>query len=342
MQRTLVAPALATVLLTTLVTTAHTAMPSNPVADTTAPKIGSGQPAGHDGTLPKPVTLDAIEVTAAALDLARNALSPDTGSSQYIINQRAIEQLPLGASTPLNQVLLQAPGVVQDSFGQLHVRGDRANLQYRINGVTLPASISGFGQTLDARTLESVKRLDGALPAQYGERTAAIVDITTRNGYQLDTGGNIGITGGSFGSLNPHASWWGRAGRWSWFLTGNHLADNVGIQNPTPSRKPLHDRTNQLKACGDLTYLAGRDTRLRFMFGVANNRFEIPNNPGQQSGFDYLDQTTFDSATSTSASTKTPASGPCHCRASLRRRPIRRRSDSASARSSSCRMRSAT
>ena len=36
--------------------------------------------------------------------------------------------MPLGDATPLNQVLLQAPGVVQDSYGQLHVRGDHADL----------------------------------------------------------------------------------------------------------------------------------------------------------------------------------------------------------------------
>ena len=132
--------------------------------------------------------LSVIDVSAA-LDQARNALSPDTGSSQYVIDHKAIAQLPLGAATPMNQVLLQAPGVVQDSYGGLHVRGDHANLQYRINGVIIPESIGGFGQTLDARTIHSVKLLTGALPAQYGLRTAAVVDITTKSGHDL---GNCG------------------------------------------------------------------------------------------------------------------------------------------------------
>ncbi|HEV2680389.1 MAG TPA: TonB-dependent receptor, partial [Rhodanobacter sp.] len=67
---------------------------------------------------PKVRELGAVSVTAA-LDQARNALSPDTGSSQYVIDQKAIAQLPLGAATPVNQVVLQAPGVVQDSYGGL-------------------------------------------------------------------------------------------------------------------------------------------------------------------------------------------------------------------------------
>ncbi|NII72765.1 outer membrane receptor protein involved in Fe transport [Dyella sp. SG562] len=239
--------------------------------------------------------LGAIDVSAA-LDISRNALSPDTGSSQYVIDQKAIAQLPLGDSTPVNQVLLQAPGVVQDSYGGLHVRGDHANLQYRIDGVIIPESISGFGQTLDTRTIKNVKLLDGALPAQYGLRTAAVVDISTKSGHDLGNGGSVGITGGSFGTLNPNASLWGSTDRWSYFLTANYLESDVGIENPTPSRKPIHDHTNQVKAFGDISYLIDNQTRLSFLFGMANSRFQIPNNPGQTPTFGYLDVTDFDSA----------------------------------------------
>jgi outer membrane receptor protein involved in Fe transport len=239
--------------------------------------------------------LGAVDVSAS-LDQARNALSPQTGSSQYVIDQQAIAQLPLGESTPINQVLLQAPGVVQDSYGGLHVRGDHANLQYRINGVIVPESISGFGQTLDARTIQSVKLLDGALPAQYGLRTAAVVDITTKTGHQLGNGGSVGITGGSFGTLNPNASVWANSDRWSAFITGNYLENDVGIENPTASRTPIHDHTNQVKGFGDISYLVNNETRLSLMFGVTNNRFDIPNNPGQTPQFGYLDQVAFDSA----------------------------------------------
>jgi outer membrane receptor protein involved in Fe transport len=239
--------------------------------------------------------LGAVSVSAA-LDQARNALSPDTGSSQYVIDQQAIAQLPLGASTPLNQVLLQAPGVVQDSYGGVHVRGDHANLQYRINGVIIPESIGGFGQSLDARTIDTVKLLDGALPAQYGLRTAAVVDITTRSGHDLGNGGSVGITGGSNATLNPNASVWGSSDHWSWFFTGNYLENDAGIENPTASKKPIHDHTNQVKGFGDVSYLIDNDTRLSFLFGVANNRFQIPNNPNQTPQFGYLDTVDFDSA----------------------------------------------
>ncbi|AWH16628.1 TonB-dependent receptor [Stenotrophomonas sp. ZAC14D2_NAIMI4_7] len=248
-----------------------------------------------DSASPAVKDLDVVTVSAQ-LDQARNALSPDIGSSQYQITAEDIQKQPLGAAAPLSQVLLQAPGVVQDSYGGVHVRGDHANLQYRINGVLLPESISGFGQTLDARTIKSIRLMDGALPAQFGERTAAVVDITTRSGAELGNGGSAGITTGSYGKVNPNASWWGSQGRWSWFLTGNYDQNEVGLESPTNARRPQHDDTHQGKAFADLTYLVNDNTRLSLFAGFANNRFQIPVNPGQEPQFGYLDTTTFDSS----------------------------------------------
>jgi len=242
-------------------------------------------------------TLGTVSVVGK-LDEARNQLSPDVGSSEYIIDKKAIDQLPLGDATPLNQVLLQAPGVVQDSYGQLHVRGDHADLQYRLNGVIIPESISGFGQTIDTRVIDTLSFLTGALPAQYGYRTAGVVDITTKSGTGKDSdnfGGEVGVTGGSFGTLNPSAEIHGNDGPWSYFLTASYLESDIGIENPTSSRDAIHDHTNQLKSLGYLSYLLGDSTRLSFMFGVTNNRFQIPNNPGQEPVYQLDGVTDFDS-----------------------------------------------
>ncbi|HTA65985.1 MAG TPA: TonB-dependent receptor [Xanthomonadaceae bacterium] len=229
-------------------------------------------------------TLNSVEVFGK-LDKSRNKLSPEIGASQYVITKQAIEQLPLGDTTPLNQVLLQAPGVVQDSYGQLHVRGDHADLQYRIDGVIIPESIAGFGQTLDTRIIDRVQLLTGALPAQYGYRTAGIVDITTSTGRN-ETGGSIGVTAGSSGTVNPELTWYGNQDRLSWFFTGNFLKDDLGIENPTAGRNAIHDHTDQGKTFGDVSYLLNDDTRLSFMFGTTDNRFQIPDNPNQTPVYD--------------------------------------------------------
>ncbi len=154
--------------------------------------------------------LPDLVVQSRRLDVARNAIAPSLGASRYEIDRQAIQQLPQGDNARLTDVLLQAPGVVQEAFGDLHVRGDHRSLQYRVNGVLLPEAISGLSQLFDARALRNVALITGALPAQFSYRTAGIVDMRLRCGLE-DPGGSIGV----YGTIQPGASYGGRgkAGR---------------------------------------------------------------------------------------------------------------------------------
>ena len=141
-------------------------------------------------------------------------------------------------------MLLQAPGVVQDSYGQLHVRGDHANLQYRINGVQLPEGITGFGQVLSPRFASSISLLTGALPAEFGLRTAGIIDIKTKEGL-LDNGGDVEFYGGQRSTIQPSFEYGGSKGKFSYFVTGQYLSTNRGVEPPTPGPSPIHDQSYQ-------------------------------------------------------------------------------------------------
>jgi hypothetical protein len=145
---------------------------------------------------PPPITLDTIVVTGS-LDTQRDQIAPDLGATVYTISPSQIQTQSQGDNAPFNQTLLRAPGVAEDSFGQLHVRGEHANLQYRINNVLIPEGITGFGQELDTRLLDSVSLITGALPAQYGFHTAGIIDVHTKNGA-FNPGGDVSLYGGSF------------------------------------------------------------------------------------------------------------------------------------------------
>src|SRR5260370_33602187 len=123
-----------------------------------------------------------LTVTAARLDEARSSIQPSLGATTYGFTQRTIDNVPLGESAPLNQVLLRAPGVVQDSFGQIHVRGEMGNVQYRLDGVQLPQGLSLFTNILATRYADQMSLLTGALPAQYGLPIAGGVGITLQYG----------------------------------------------------------------------------------------------------------------------------------------------------------------
>jgi len=267
--------------LTTLASAVALACAHAHAADAVAPPAASAT-----ASAAAPPQLNRVEVKAQRqrLDEARSSLSPETGSTIYRFDKTDIDKLPLGDATPLNQVLLRAPGVVGDSYGQLHVRGDHANLQYRINGVVLPESISGFGQALDTRFADQVNVLTGALPAQYGYRTAGVVDIRTK-GADLANAGSVDVVVGSRGHVETSANIGGTEGNLQYFVTGSWLQNRIGIENPTASADALHDDTHQGKGFAYLSYLLGERSRVSLMLGSARSKFQIPNVPGESPSF---------------------------------------------------------
>lgn len=221
-----------------------------------------------------------IVVTAQRLDSARDAILPSLGASDYQINRRILESQPGGVDRSLVQVLLQAPGVTLDSYGAIHVRNEHANLQYRLNGVIVPESISGFGATFDPHIADSVDLLTGTLPAQYGYRTSGVINLKTRSG-SFENGGDVGFYGGSRGNIEPSASVHGSSGNLNYFVSGSYLENDLGVENPIASRDAIHDHTRQYRAFGYLSDILSDSSRLTVFGGTSIGHFQIPNNPGQ-------------------------------------------------------------
>src|SRR5271166_2752171 len=237
----------------------------------------------------------SLKVAATRLNQARNSLSPQTGGSVYSFSEQAIQELPQGQNTQLNQVLLQAPGVAQDSFGQIHVRGDHANLQYRINGIQLPEGITGFGQVLSPRFAQSVSLLTGALPAEYGLRTAGVIDIKTKDGL-LDPVADVDFYGGQRGTTQPSFQYGGSKGNFSYYMTGQYLGTDRGVEPPTSGPTAIHDTSNQGSGFGYFSYFLNSTTRLSLITGTAINHFQIPANPNQPQIFELAGVPVYPSA----------------------------------------------
>ncbi len=230
------------------------------------------------------VKFEEYQITAKKLDNSRAKLSPKTGSSSFSFNRQDIENLPLGQATSMNQVLTRAPGVTQDSFGQIHVRGDHSNVQYRINGVVIPKGIGSFGQTLDTRFVESVDLLTGALPAQYGFRTGGVVDIRTKDGA-FKKGGRSELMLGGYDTKGAAQEFSGAQGRLNYYVNASYLENSRGIEAPNKTRYVEHDDTKQNKAFGYFSYLIDASSKINFIVANAENKFQIPNNANQEPVF---------------------------------------------------------
>jgi outer membrane receptor protein involved in Fe transport len=220
-------------------------------------------------------TIEEITVIARHLDEARNTIQTQTGASTYVIDAAAIAATPGGENTLLNQVVMQAPDVSQDSFGQFHVRGEHNGLQYRLNGIILPEGIAVFGQSLDPRLISSMSLITGALPAEYGLRTAGIIDLTTKSGIR-EQSGTIGLYGGSHGQVQPNVSYGGGSGSVSYFVSGDFLRSDLGIESPDGRSDPIHDHTTQYHAFAYLEDILDESNRIAVMLGSSTGRFQIP------------------------------------------------------------------
>ena len=240
-----------------------------------APAASSGPQTAANGATP-------LQAETRALDAARANILAPIGANAVDLSEAAIAAQPQGADTPIEKTLLQTPGFSQDSAasGALHLRNEHANVQYRINGVLLPDSVSGFSQMLDSGFIGNMEVIDGALPAQYGLHTAGVVDIVSKSGA-FDGGGAVSLYGGSRGVVSPNLEYGGTVGQTQYYVIGRYYGSNEGIENPAPTVNAIHDRTDQGKFFGYASTVLGDGSRLSLISGVSIGDYQIPDNPGQ-------------------------------------------------------------
>ena len=254
-------------------------VPLNLAQATTDQPPPKAPPSGAAPAPPAEVSLN-VEVIAKALNEARIGIEPKIGASTYTMSQGAIQNLPGGQNTAIDNAILQMPGVDQDNLanGGLHIRNEHLNVQYRIDGIIIPDGVSYFGQDLSLRFLNSMTLITGALPAEYGLRTAGIIDIQSKSGV-FNPGGSVEMYGGSYATLNPSMEAGGTKDGYSWFVTGSYLENNEGINNNTASYNPIHDWTAQTHDFAYIDKILDPNNRVSVMGGVFYGNFEVPNNP---------------------------------------------------------------
>ena len=152
---------------------------------------------------------------------------------------------------------------------------DHNDLQYRLNGIILPEGISVFSQTLSPRLISSLSLITGALPAEYGLRTAGIIDLTTNSGL-LQPGGYVSVYGGSHGTFQPAAEYGGSSGNFSYYVTGDYKEDDLGIESPDGSANPLHDHTTQGHGFAYFEDILDPNNRLSLILGSSDDAVPDP------------------------------------------------------------------
>ena len=232
---------------------------------------------------PGPVTLTLSQSREIALEVV-SPLAPihyKASSETYAVSRKDIESLPKGNNNDLHDVLLTIPSAAYGSLKQVHIRQDHANMQLRIDGVPIPETVSStFSDVISPRAWERADIVLGGMEANVGNKTAALIDVTTKSGTK-PAFGSLQLFGGSNQTVNPSLEYGGTIGeKFRFYILNSHVATNRGIEPPTLGHSVFHGQSerNQTFIRGDYQ----RDNTNAFSWVFLNSvaKYQIPTRPG--------------------------------------------------------------
>jgi outer membrane cobalamin receptor len=219
----------------------------------------------------------------------RKLVQPSSSSSKQDISHEQIETLPGGTNASLPKVLAETtPGIVQGPFGQTFIRGNHANIQYQIDGVQLPDSLSGtFGEAFSTRNIDHMEVITGGIPAEYGERMAAVVNIITKTGPE-EPKGSLELNYGSYNTFNPQVNYGGSDGKFRYFATASYLRTDRGLDTPQPvntsnqskgGEQAIHDKATGSDEFVHLDYILDNTNKFSLNLFNETRTYEMPMYP---------------------------------------------------------------
>ena len=149
------------------------------------------------------------------VNVSGDALLETSSTGSHVdIGAALIDQLPTATpSKQLSAMLLSAPGFIPSQNGRVHVRGSHGQIQYVVDGVPMTDEYSeAFANPLDPRYVKSAEVMTGGIPAEYGGKLAAVVDITSKSGLDepRKAFGNASLNVGRFGAVDGGVTVGGR------------------------------------------------------------------------------------------------------------------------------------
>jgi hypothetical protein len=120
-----------------------------------------------------PASLSTVSVSAHA------PVTVDTRTGDQTFTQNDAHYTP---TTTTSQVVQQAlAGSVRAPTGEVHIRGQHAEYTYYIDGVPVTSGVSGsLNELFDPNVVQRIDFIAGGWDAEYGEKSAAIINIQTK------------------------------------------------------------------------------------------------------------------------------------------------------------------
>ncbi len=237
-----------------------------------------------------PVTANVTLGVATSGEVVNVEAAPDLVESDPTfhtdVDRSTIERLPVSGTSELSSIVtLTSPGVSSDANGMMHGLGDHAENTFSVDGQAISDQQSKiFSNQIPATAVQSLEVIAGAPPAEYGDKTSLVINVTTRSGQGVTRPtGAVTAQYGTFGtsSLAADLAYGGKG--WGNFITAS--GQQTGRFLDAPEFAVMHDKGNELNFFDRVDFDLGPSSTLRTNLQYTRSWFQTPNTYDTQGGF---------------------------------------------------------
>ena len=233
-------------------------------------------------------TTSTVTVESAG-DLIENDSTAHTDVDRQLINELPLES---ASSSVSSLVTLATPGIAADSNGLFHGLGDHAENSFSVDGQPITDQQSKvFSNQIPVDSIQSLEVIQGAPPAEYGDKTSIVIDVTTRSGQGVTTPhGSVTGSYGSFGTDNGGFDLEYGGEKWGNFISVSGL--NSGRFLDGPEFTVFHDKGNEENVFDRVDYQLSTADSVHLNLGYTRSWFQTPNSFDQQFHFGLVNPVT--------------------------------------------------
>ena len=222
---------------------------------------------------PVAISLEGVTINASV------PLAVDTRTGDQRFKQDAYHGAPTNTTS---QILQQSiAGAARAPTGEVHIRGQHAEYTYYIDGVPVPAGISGsINELFEPSVVNQIEFTTGGWDAEYGNKNSAIVNITTR----IPAGGlHYQLSGfaGNYGVLGQGVSASTNAGKLGYFFSGSHQTTDmrrepVILDPATNDVQNFHNHGEDWYGFGKIQFTPSLSDVVNLEGNLSQTKFQVP------------------------------------------------------------------
>jgi hypothetical protein len=228
---------------------------------------------------------ETVTVEGAGADLLENTSTFHTDVDRGLFDKMPLESR---SSSVSSLVTLSSPGIAADSNGLFHGLGDHAENSFSVDGQPITDQQSKvFSNQIPLDSIESMEVISGAPPAEFGEKTSVVINVTTRSGQGMTSPkGSITTSYGSFGTADVGLNFGYGGAKWGNFISASGL--NSGRFLDPPEFAVFHDKGNEENLFDRVDFQLSKADSVHVNLGFTRSWFQTPN------AFDNLNTGTTD------------------------------------------------